>query len=84
MIATLRRGGPDGQGLRAAEGTASGQARLAGGVALALEAPAGKDAFDPDTVRKLWRAHKSGRADHGRRLWPVLIHGAVREGWGTA
>ena len=51
---------------------------------LAPEALAGQTAFDPDTVRKLWRAHKSGRADHGRRLWPVLIYGAWRERWGAA
>lgn len=51
---------------------------------LSPEALAGQTAFDPDTVRKLWRAHKSGRADHGRRLWPVLIYGAWRERWGAA
>lgn len=51
---------------------------------LTPEALAGQTAFDPDTVRKLWRAHKSGRIDHGRRLWPVLIYGAWRERWGAA
>lgn len=51
---------------------------------LAPERLEGQAAFDPDTVRKLWRAHKAGRVDHGRRLWPVLIHGAWRERWGAA
>ena len=51
---------------------------------LAPEALAGQAAFDPETVRRLWRAHRDGRADHGRRLWPVLVYFAWRERWGTA
>lgn len=51
---------------------------------LAPESLAGQAAFDPTTVQRLWRAHRAGRADHGRRLWPVLIYGAWRERWGTA
>jgi asparagine synthase (glutamine-hydrolysing) len=34
----------------------------------------------PDGVRRLWRAHRTRRANHGFALWPLLVLAAFRAG----
>ncbi len=50
---------------------------------LAPERLEGQSAFDPAVVARQWRQHRTGHADYGRSLWPVLMLNAWRERWGT-
>jgi len=41
----------------------------------------GQSAFDPAVVCQLWREHRMEQADHGRKLWPVLMFSAWCQRW---
>lgn len=40
-----------------------------------------QSAFDSATVTRIWQQHRAGNADHGRRLWPVLMFSAWQDRW---
>jgi asparagine synthase (glutamine-hydrolysing) len=37
--------------------------------------------LDPTAVRRVWREHLDGRANHGHALWVVLMLQAWRDQW---
>ena len=39
--------------------------------------------LDPQPISAVWAAHQSGAADHGHRLWAVLMFEAWLERWGS-